>query len=112
MTIAGVDGVIRDIEFAFVLPSVGYLMAQVNIRMRPQAKSNELWQRLSLSFVLLLLASLLAVFTFQDRAVFAAIWRTSPVAYSFIYSISGLLVAGGIAFLAYRKLRPELWSRT
>jgi|SRR5271155_37762 len=110
MNVGDIHGLIKDIEFAFVLPFVGFVLAVINIRLTPRSRFNGLKLRLSLSFVLLLFASLFSVLMFQDRLVLTALWRCSPVGYSLLYSICALLIGAAIIGLITWKLRPERWK--
>jgi len=110
MQVAGVDGLIKDIGFSFLLPAIGFVMAVINIKYTRGSKNDALKLRLSLAFCLLLFAVSFCVLMIQDRAVLTALWRISPILYSAVYSCCGLLIIGGVAALAYWRLRPELWT--
>lgn len=109
MNVVDVRGLLKDIQVAFVLPSVCFVMALINIRLSSPSKFSLLKFRLSLSFVLLLFVCALSVLMFQDRGVLMAIWRTSTVVYTFVYTICSLFIVGAVCWLIYWKLRPELW---
>lgn len=111
MNVGSVDGLIEDIKMAFGLPALGFVMFSIITRLTPHSKVNALMQRLSLVFVILLFVTALSVLMFQDRDELIAIWRTSPLIYTFVYSICSLIIIAAIACLTYWKLRPELWSR-
>lgn len=110
MNVAGVQEVIKDIEFAFALPFVGFVLALINIKMTPRSKFNRLKLQLSLSFVLVLFVCLSSVLMFQDRVVLLALWESSPVIYSFIYSICVLSMVGALIGIIHWKLRPRQWK--
>jgi hypothetical protein len=109
MNVAGIQELIKDVEFAFGLPLVGFVLALINIRMTRRSKFNPLKVRLSLSFVLVLFVCL-CVLMFQDRLVLINLWRCSPVMYSFVYCVIALLVVVAIIGLVYWKLRPGQWK--
>lgn len=111
MSIVDVRGLLKDIQVVFVLPSVCFVMALINIRLSSPSKFSLLKFRLSLSFVLLLFVCALSVLMFQDRGMLMAIWRTSPVEYTFVYSGCSFTIITAVAFLIYWKLRPELWRK-
>jgi uncharacterized membrane protein YcjF (UPF0283 family) len=111
MNVPGVNGLIGDIEFAFGLPIVVYLMFLLNLKFGRYGRFKALLQRLSLTFVLLLFATDLIWLMLQDRTVLKALWQENSVFYSLAYSVSSVLVIAGVAALAYWKLRPELWRR-
>jgi apolipoprotein N-acyltransferase len=110
MIISDTEGLIKDIEFAFILPFVAFVMAMINIRMTPRSKFNSLKFRLSLSFVIALFVWLLSSLLLEDKRVLIALWIASPVLYSFLYSLSCLLVVAAVIGLLYWKLRPEKWK--
>lgn len=64
-----------------------------------------------LSFVLLLFVCLLSILMFQDGEVLVALWRESPILYSFVYAASAVFIVSGVAGLIYWKLRPKLWKQ-
>ena len=111
MQVGNVNGLIGDVKVAFVLPIVAFVVFTVVTKFTPHSKVNALMQRLSLVFVLLLFMFLLSALMFQDRGELVAIWRSSPIAYTFVYAICSLIVVAIIACLTHWKLRPELWSR-
>jgi glucose-6-phosphate-specific signal transduction histidine kinase len=111
MIIISVDGLIRDIEVSFGLPAIGFALALINIRFTPRSKFNALKLRFSLTFVLLLFAYLIGNLMYQDRAVLLSLWADSPILYSLVYTLSGVLVLTSIIAVYYWKLRPELWRR-
>jgi hypothetical protein len=83
----------------------------INVRLSSPSKFNLLKIRLSLIFVLLLFSCTLSVLMFQDRGVLIAIWRTSSVVYTFVYTVFTLFIIVAVGFLIYWKLRPELWRK-
>ena len=109
MIVAGVDGLINDIEVSFVVPAASLVLALINIRFTPRSKYNALKLRIFLVFVLFLFVSLLSSLIYKDRAVVKALWQDNPVLCSLAYFLSGALVVAGVASLVYWKLRPELW---
>jgi hypothetical protein len=109
--IDGIDGLRRDIEFAFGLPVVGYVLMLLHTKSYPSSKWIGLQQRLSLAFLLLLFGFLLCGLLYQDRSVLIALWRSSPVASSVAYATSVLSILAGLGGLIFWKLRPELWNR-
>ena len=111
MITAGVDGLIKNIEVTFVVPAVVLLLALLNIRFTPRSKYNALKLRLFLIVVLLMFAYCVSSVISQDSAVLKALWQDNPILYSFVYSLSSILLLIGIAALVYWKLRPELWRR-
>lgn len=111
MEIAGLNGLIKDVEFAFVLPFVGFVLALINIKMTPRSRFNQLKLRLSLSFVILLFVCLLSILLFQDRAVLKSLWQSSPLLYSLLYFIGTILVIGGLWGLVNWKLQPMMWRK-
>ena len=111
MNIAGVDGLIKDIEFAFGLPAVAYFMFLLNIKFSRYGKRKALMQRLSLIVVLLLFSIGLSTLMFQDRAVLIAVWEQNSILYSLVYLIASVLVITGISTLIYFELRPERWRQ-
>jgi hypothetical protein len=111
MNVPGVNDLIRDIEFAFGLPTVVYIMFLINLRFGRYARFKPLMQKLSIVFVLLLFSIDLIWLMSQDRTVLKALWQGNPVFYSLAYCVGGVSVLTGVAALAYWKLRPELWRR-
>ncbi len=110
MIVAGVDGLMKDIEVCFVLPAAGLVVALINIRFTPRSKYNALKLRLFLIFDHFLFAFLLSSLLYQDHAVLRALWEENPVLYSFVYFLSGALTVAGVTSLVYWKLRPERWK--
>jgi hypothetical protein len=113
MAIEGVSGLAGDIAVSFGLPILFICLASANIAISSRRKRNYagLKLRLSLIFSIGLFVYLITSLMFQDRLVLASIWQGSPLLYSFVFSLSGLLVFSGITTLAYWKLRPQLWRR-
>jgi hypothetical protein len=109
MNIAGLPGLIKDIEFAFGLPLVGFGMWVINIKLSRSSRFDALKLRIGLSFCLFLFAALFTVLTFQDRAVLATIWRMSPVLYTVVYAIFGILILAMLTSIVSSKLRPSSW---
>jgi hypothetical protein len=105
-----VGRLVEDIGVSFGLPFLFLLLALVNIKLSRRTYSG-LKLRLSLIFVMVLFGYLICSLMFQDREALEAIWRSSPVFYSLVYSLGAIFVVCGIVALTYWKLRPEMWRR-
>jgi len=110
MNIEGLPGLLKDVEFSFILPSVGYLMVVLNVKYSRSSRFDTLILRIGLSFCLLLFLCGFISLMIQDRAVLATLWHSSPVLYSLLYTLSCLIIIGAIAYLVSAKLRPSLWT--
>jgi hypothetical protein len=112
MNITGIDGLIKDIEFSFALPSIVFVMALINIRLTPRSKYNGLKLRLVLIAVIIMFIYALGSLMFQDRSVLTAIWLASPIGYSCLYCACILILIAAIAGLINWKLRPARWANS
>jgi hypothetical protein len=110
MNIINTAGLLKDLEFVFVLPTVGFVGFALNARISQKTGFTPQKQRIALTFCPLLFA-FCTVVVWQDRAVLIALWRTSQVVYSVVYASCGLSVVAGVAGLIRWKLRPSLWRR-
>jgi hypothetical protein len=112
MSISGIDGLIKDIEFSFILPSVGFVLALINIRLTPRSKYNGLKLRFVLIAVILLFICELGTLMFQDRAVLIAIWLTFPMGYTCFYCVCTLIIIAALLALIKWKLSPARWKNS
>ena len=111
MNSADLDGLILDIKVAFGVPVVIFIMYSILARVTRGSKVGPWLDCLFLSFVLLLFTASMSTLMYQDRVVLKALWQGNPVLYSLIYTLGSVLIATGLAVVAYWKLRPELWRR-
>ena len=110
MTIQGVRGLLGDLEFSFVLPSVSFVMFVINRKWSRSTSYDRLLLRLGLFFSLLLFLTSFTVLMYQDRTVLYALWQSSPLLYSVVYGGSAILIASALTWIVHSKLRPSLWT--
>jgi hypothetical protein len=111
MAVPGAASLLKDIEVAYLLPSLSFAGLALNAIISQKTGFTSLKQRIALTFCLLLFAFCITATTVQDRAVFAALWRSAPLYYSVIYMVCGLATVALVTELLYGKLRPSLWKR-
>jgi len=105
-----ITGLLKDVEFVLVLPTLSFFALAVNAKISQKAGFTPQKQRIALTFSLLLFVFCTATIV-QDRSVLLALWKCDPVYYSAVYAMCGSFTVGVIAFLIYWKLRPELWRK-
>ena len=111
MNIEGLSGLLEDLKFAFALPLVGFIMVVLNVKYSRYSERNALLAfRIGLFFCLLLFLCCFITLMFQDRAILAAVWDTSPILFSLVYLLSGLAIVATLSYLVSTKLRPSLWK--
>ena len=110
MPVPGTAGLLKDIEFALLLPLLGFGGLAVNAMISQKTGFTPRKQRIALTFCLLLFGFCLIVIV-QNRSVLAALWRSAPLYYSVVYAVCGLGTGALVAGLIYWKLRPSLWKK-
>lgn len=110
MNLIDTTGLLKDIEFVVLLPALSFIALAINAKISQKTGFTPHKQRIALTFSLLLFG--FCTFTIvQDHSVFLALWKTSPVYYSTLYALGGLLTIVVLVGLIYWKLRPSLWRK-
>jgi len=110
MKIIDITGLLKDIEFVLILPTLSFIALAINAKISQKTGFTPLKQRIALTFSLLLFVFCMITIV-QDHSVLLALWRSSPIYYSVMYATCILLTVAVVSGLVYWKLRPELWRR-
>lgn len=108
----GISKLAEDAGVLLVAP-VLFLCFGLGNAMLPQNRRDSGFRtRLVLTLALLFFLFAICTVIIQDRAILIGLWQQSPVLYSLMYSIAGVLGIVGLGALFHWRLRPKLWRRS
>jgi hypothetical protein len=100
-----------DLAFVFFVPICCLLFGFANSRLPWNYDDREFRMRLALALAVLFFAFDFCAIVVRDRATLILLWQESPILYSLVYLVSGVLSIVGTGAAIYFKLRPALWRR-
>jgi phosphoglycerol transferase MdoB-like AlkP superfamily enzyme len=105
----GISKLASDAGVLLVAPIL-FLCFGLGNAMLPQNRADSGFRtRLVLALALLFVLFAICTVVIQDRAILISLWQESPILYSFMYSIAGILGILGVGALFHWKLKPKLW---
>ncbi|MGA3264696.1 MAG: hypothetical protein ABSC47_11710 [Terracidiphilus sp.] len=108
----GISKLASDAGVLLVAPIL-FLCFGFGNAMLPQNRADSGFRtRLVLALALLFVLFALCTVVIQDRVILINLWQESPILYSFMYSIAGVLGILGVGALFFWKLRPKLWRES
>jgi hypothetical protein len=111
-TAEGISKLAEDAGVLLVAPVLFLCFGLGNAMLPQNRKDSGFRTRLVLALALLFFLFAICTVIIQDRTILIGLWRQSPILYSLMYSIAGVLGIVGVGALFKWKLRPKLWRQS
>jgi hypothetical protein len=105
----GISKLADDAGVLLVAPILFFCFGLGNAMLPRNRADSGFRTRLVLALTLLFVLFAICTVAIQDRAILISLWEESPILYSFVYSIAGIVGILGVGALFRWKLQPKLW---